>query len=250
MTARLLADNLLSRGTVTVTSTAQNANVRYLSDWRTYTHWEAATSAAQTITIDCGSDATADMLALHKHNLTNIPLVIETSTNGTTWTQHTTVTPGRATDMLPLPSATSRWWRITLPTMGINRARCACLALGKSLSFEKPLYGPYTPVEEDPNYEEAKSETGALLGLTRVHTTLTARYEFRNISDAWYRNTFYPLWESHLEPGIPFWWSPEFDMPGLNIDCLFMRIATGFKLTAQYQPGKRRRFPFELIGTK
>src|SRR3990172_13178688 len=119
----ILADNRFLDGTSTATDTAAGYNVLFIRDYKTFTSWKAASVGTKYLSIDCGTQKSADCIAFAGHNFgTGAALVsVESSDNGTDWTERITpfsVTTDKAA-LRTFASASARYWRtkIASPTI-------------------------------------------------------------------------------------------------------------------------------------
>lgn len=247
MSAVILANSVLTGATLAASSTAAGFDVRFLRDWRTYTRWVAATTAAQLITIDCLTSRQADMIGIEAHNLAGLTLTVQTSADGLAWGNYATVQATAGTVLARFTAVSSRWWRLSIP-VATQAARIGVLAIGKALDM--PLIsGEYTPIEETPRMDVQVSESGALLGAVVSHVETAVSVQFEHVDDAWLRQQFKPVWDAHLAAGMPFFWCNEAD-GGLSPDPAYLRIDPGSSFNAAYHYGGRRRFNLKMTGVK
>lgn len=249
MSAVILADNILRGALLSATSTAADTDIRNLRDGRTYMIWQSTTTAQQTITIDCGVAKYADAIGVAGYNFAGLLCQLQSSANGVTWTMALEFIPLRDNDLFRFAGASARYWRLIIPVAAAP-VRIGVAFIGTAFNFEQPADGYYSPQDATAKFDVAISEGGALLGSVYSHTELSAQASFTYVSDSWFRTSFMPLWDSYLSRGLPFFWSPEFDVAGLTPDVLYVAIKPGSTLAGEYISGARRKFTLQFNGSK
>src|SRR4030067_1177984 len=111
----ILADNRFLDGTPTATDTAAGYDVLFIRDYKTFTSWKGASAGTKYLTVDCGTQKSADCVAFVNHNFGTgaAQICVESSDNGTDWTERITpfaVTTDKAA-LRTFATASARYWR-------------------------------------------------------------------------------------------------------------------------------------------
>lgn len=245
----LLSDNRFLDGTPTATSTAVGYSVGALTDWKTYTYWKAASASTQYLTVDCGSPKYADTLGIASHNLAAHAslITVDGSDDNVTWVTAlaaTASTSGVILLKLATP-ATRRYWRVVISNQSAA-SYIGILCLGARMQFEDGIDGEYTPYVETAHAEIEISQAGHMLGATLAYVGRDAEYSWAYITDGWFRNTFMPVWTTHLSLYKPFFFTPDYAFG----DALLWRVKNGSGIDGRYYVTGRRRFSLSLTGIK
>ena len=210
-TARIAhANNWLTGGTVTASSTATD----YFEDGPdtslTYEKWKPSSLAA-TWEYDHGSAAECDYCVIGAHTLgTNGNTLQVQYHDGSSWVD-LVPTSAITTDepiFVLFTAQTRQRWRIsisngTTPEIGVVK-------FGKALAMQRPIYGGHTPIPmaRQTILRSNKSETGEFLGRSRQRTYLATSYEWQHLTAAWVRANW-PSFQQAIEEE-PFFiaWRP------------------------------------------
>src|SRR3990170_7246712 len=111
----ILADNRFLDGTPTATDTAAGYDVLFVRDYKTFTSWKGGSAGIKYLKVDCGTQKSANCIAIAKHNLgTGAALVsVESSDNDADWIERIepfTVVDDKAA-LRTFASASARYWR-------------------------------------------------------------------------------------------------------------------------------------------
>jgi len=268
--SEILYDNRFADAAPVASSTAAGYDPRFIADWRAYTYWAATSAADQTITVDCGSAASADTLALTNHNLGGAKLLVQGSSDGSTFTTLTGIDIDADDSMViycKVPSSSYRYWRIKLENLSVA-PYIGILALGVALVMNRPLQdGEFSPADEAANNITSVSRYGDVLGVVQLVRVLTTTLNW-TVTDAWYRSTFIEAWSVHLGQCIPFFFAPDresndvvdsyftevqlllhFDNITPNmIEAYLYRVASGSTLTAKFNTSYFRDIAMSVEG--
>lgn len=237
-------ENRLDDGTPTATDTASGYDVLNLRDLRTYTfHKFLNATGTKYITIDCGSAKSADSLAIVGHNLYTVgaTMQLQSSTTGA-WAGEQVVRIAeftRTSDkafIKTFTSASARYWRLRILNM-TAAVQMAVVLLGSQLNFENWPAGQFDPNAEKIMAESNNSKTGNLLGSVISYHEREVSVTFNRITDTWFRNTFLPVWHTHLKLLKPFFWA--WDLTNNSGDVYFMVLPDDFNLSAAYNSTRR-----------
>jgi hypothetical protein len=200
---------------LTATDTALGYDIQYIKDYRTYTFWRAANAGTKYITVDCGSNKSADTLAVISHNLqvANATVSVESSLNNVTWTERLAgFTPQSNKAFLKtFTSASARYWRLKIVTSSIA-PQLAVVMLGNRLTFPFPPDTPFVVYSEGVEAETARSKAGHILGSVINYKTIEISVRFSNLTRSWVLNTFKPFWDNHASDLKPFFWAWDIDV--------------------------------------
>lgn len=198
-------------GTPTATDTASGYNVLNIIDYKTYTLWKAASVGTKYITVDCGSDKSADALGIISHNLytANATISVESSTDN--FAANVTerlagfIPTSNNAFLKPFTSATDRYWRIKIVTAAVV-PYLAIAMLGEKLLFPYAPDVPYIPYSEGIEVESSKSKGGNLLGSIVQYKPIEISARFSTLTRTWVINTFKPFWDNHASDLKPFFY--------------------------------------------
>lgn len=214
----ILADNRLADGLLTASSTALGFDVLNILDRRPYTFWQAASTAAQTVTVDCGSAKPADAIGIMGHNLASAALTVQSSADGAAWTTRLTLTPadngaamvalaGTAnpdTGRLTSP-VSARYWRLQIPAR-TEAAFIGSLMIGQTLRFLRFPTGGFTPVADSLEAVETDSKSGHLLGVDVRYQVAKVTATFSYPGDTWTRVAFWDFYQANLRSPFFYAW--------------------------------------------
>lgn len=151
-------------------------------DPATYSSW-MANAASGWIRFDFGSATQVDGVGIGAHNLatsgvTNI--AIQSSPNGTDWTNRASVNPLTNEDIMAIfPVVSARYWRIALTGPAAN---IGVITVGKRLIFPHAPIDDYTPLRHSKQYNKLFNNSigGQLLGnrVTAAGASTTVDFGF------------------------------------------------------------------------
>ena len=199
----LLYDNRLNDGALDVTSTAAGFNVLNLKNLRAYTFWKATNNATQYIVVDCGSEKTADCLAILGHNLGSIGATVTLQSSADNFNPSVNdafagvaVTSDRIFFKEFAAPVARRYWRLKID--GASAApQIAVLMFGNKLQFPYPPETPFPPYEESVETDTKRSKAGHLLGSVVRYFPRKMEARFTTLSRDFVFNTYKPFWEGH-----------------------------------------------------
>lgn len=210
----IICETRFKDGALTATDTAAGYDVMNVIDYRTYTFWKAASAGTKYITVDCGSDKSADSLGIIGHNLktANATVSIESSPDNAVWTERLagfTPTSDKAFVKL-FTQATARYWRLKLIAAS-TAPYLAAVLLGNKLQFPFPPDTPYVPYKESVEAESKRSKKGHLLGSVVEFKTIEITARFSHIERTWVENSFKSFWDGHASDMKPFFYAWDLD---------------------------------------
>ena len=188
--ARILhANNWLSGGTVSASTTGSEYFADAPANSLTYEFWSPDTINAETWEYDHGSSAECDVCCIAAHNLFTAGSSVDVEYyNGSSWVTLVSATP---TDNSPIMAIfapiTAQRWRIAVqgvsvaPVIGVIR-------FGKALQMPRPSAASHKPLVYGRNVEMRtnESETGEWLGRTIQRKNLKTSYGWSIIEDTWF----------------------------------------------------------------
>jgi hypothetical protein len=236
---------------VTATSAASGYPLAFALDWRSYTWWQSADNATQQIIWQPMAPGAVSDLVIYGHNLGSVGAVVtlEGSDDGFVSDIVTPVAEAVSDDAVfyrRFASSVKAAWRLTFSNQSAA-VKVSCLSLGEALLFEQPIDGEYSPLDEEAAEQTAISEGGALLGSVISHVSTEASADIKYLSDAWVRNTFYPLWVSRLSTLMPFFWAHNVELAPNDIFLMRMKSP---RFSSPYQTTGRRQLTLTMIGLK
>jgi len=224
----LLYSNILESATLTATSEAES--VSHVIDWRTYLRWEATTSADQNLVADYGSAVSVDAIGIAGHNLGTVgaEVAFQSSDTGAWAGEETTVATASPTDDEPImasfTSASARYWRLKLTSMGAA-AEIGVLCAGARMDFPEYPDAPLHYLTESTEATEGISKGGHLLGITTKYAPFTSSLTITYIAWSWVNTTFRAFWEAHGRKHKPFFFSINEDT---FADARFVRLPQSY----------------------
>lgn len=165
----MLADNLFTQGTFSVTSeTSDGSGANALSDG-TFDYWTGSAEIYAAI-VDMGTDTEADAvgIAAHTCGTDGVVLRVQTSPDNTTWTTRLTITPtDDSTIMGVWPVVSSRYWRVQVFSGGPTSI--GVLKLGKRIVIPSGVSLGYVSIDHAQRIDLLSNDSmnGQFLG-TRV----------------------------------------------------------------------------------
>lgn len=245
MKPRIFYDNRFVDGTVTASSTAAGFHMDNMADWRPYTWWKP-TALPATITVDCGSAKSANSLMVYGHDLFTQSATIEVRGSTDNFSASDvlllSVTPTSNLAFARTFTAVSyRYWRIRITGSG-GMPSLAIAAIGTVFEAEGYLGLDYDPTARKVVQRFNRNDRGQPLGKVIDFTEFNQPITLRQVSWSWLRNTFLPVWESHLR-GKPFGWQWH-----AGIDAEVRLCVTDDSLSTPHYPGRLADVSFTLTG--
>ena len=205
------ANNWLSGGTVTASTTDSDYFESGPTSPLTYEKWKPTTLAA-TWEYDHGSAAACDYCCIGAHTMgTNGNTLQVQYWNGSSWSgviAATAITTDEPIMCIFAPQTRQRW-RIsissgTVPEVGV-------IKFGSALQMQRPIYGGHTPVSmaRQTILRSNSSDTGEFLGRTKQRTYLSTDHQWQHLTAAWVRANW-PDFQTAIEEA-PFFiaWRPD-----------------------------------------
>jgi len=240
-------DNLLARSGAVLSATSSEPGhpVANLADWREYLTWRSADSAAQNLTVDCGSAQAASACLIYRHNIFSSgrsQATLYGSTNGVNWTQIFQQAVG-SDDVFfkSFAQVSYRFYKLNINAGG-SPAEIAILFLGNFLEFPSWPAAGFDPNQSEALIENSKSEEGYLLGVAVRYFKRRVSLCFDRLSDDFARNTLLPFWKSHVPKPFLFAW----DRTNHPLEIYLMEVSEP-KLDLPYGP-VHRALKLELEG--
>lgn len=184
-----------------------------LANPATYIKWRSSSSADQHVGVHLAAATTVNYAAIVRHNLGTIgsQYVIESSTNGSSWTARTT--PRIPADdyviMVEFPDVFASHFRVTMSSND-DPPEIAVLMFGQVLRLQRRLFVSHTPIVFGRNstVSVGVSEEGEFLGRTvrrRMYETSVAS---GNITGSYYREKIDPFFQAAVTDPFVFAWRP------------------------------------------
>ena len=209
--ARIGYQNIVAPSNLTGSSTAGIAGFPLLSVANPLTYERFVPSASPAlIVIDAGVPVEVDYIGIAAHTLSGRTVLLQSSTDGSTWTTRLSMTVDNNETILGLISPiTARYWRIsvtwtTAPQIGV-------LYIGKSLAMQRAIYGGHSPITLARNtvIQPNVSDTGQWVGRSIIRQGYRSSYEWNNLTAAWYRANFDPFVKAARTDPFFIAWRPS-----------------------------------------
>lgn len=202
------ANNWLSGGTASASTTATGYIEEGPSNSLTYERWKPTTLPAAW-EYDHGSSVTCDycVIAAHKMGTSGNSLVVQYY-DGSGWVSlcnNTAITTDEAIFVIFEPQAAQRW-RIYISSG--TASTVAVVKFGEAMQLPRPLYGGHTPIPfgRQAKVEPNTSHTGEVLGMTKTRTQVSTSYDWSNLPSAWVRSNWSDFQKAaETEPVVIAW---------------------------------------------
>ena len=225
----------------TDTDPGSQYHVDNLLDFRPFTRWKAASSGEKFITGDWttvpGGNITVDCFAIIGHNLATVAADIYLEQYVGTWVDagagkiNATADDEIILGLLPTPK-TDDSFRLRLDAT-TAAAEIGVFLLGERLEFPRHLDGAWDPEGQRIEADQPVSKGGEKLGSTIRYLEHNLTPQWNRLTETWIRNTFMPIWRSHLAQlnGFVFAWDPS----GAHLaDLRYMSLTPGTRLQVPY----------------
>lgn len=177
---------------------AEGFPVTNLSNPTTSELWKGTTTGVQYVTLDLGTEDSADYIGLARHNFGSggTSFVVQVSDDGDSWTDAAdAVAPGDDSPLMQrFEVTTSRYWRLAI-TPGTLAPSVAVFYLGRVLVLQRNIYGGHTPI----SYSYANvssvgiSESGQYLGAVARRANPSTDIQQKNLTASWARANMDPF---------------------------------------------------------
>lgn len=204
----ILWNNIFASGTLTASSEATGYPKENAVSEATYNAWKPNSLPAQ-LTVDYGTAVAVDSAAIVAHNCgtSGNTILVQSSTDNTTWTTRATIVPTDNTTILALfNSVSARYWRFnisggTAPFIGVAMA-------GARFNFPAGVIAPYTPVWLSQKYELLTATTigGQFLGNRVLRQGGQTTINLVAVDRTFGESTILPFRE-HYNSGKAFVWA-------------------------------------------
>lgn len=242
----ILYESRFMDGTPIASSTRTGFSVLNINDYRKYTLHKFDASGINNYTINCSTSKSADTIGIVGHNWGTITSTvnIKVSADGTAWTTKHSFSPSDDHALIQVFTSTAaQWWRVEVEcsTASTVTAEAGVILLGSKFTFEKGMpYGSgYDPRPESINAEQTYSKAGNLLGSIINYHSIELNAQFEYLSDTWIRNTFLPVWSTHLKQLKPFFWA--WDITNYTTDVFYCVLPSDFENRNPFSLGKDYR---------
>lgn len=223
--------NILLDADVAASSSAAGFEVAALLNPFTYEIWKPSTFPAY-IYITPTYAETVDYLALGAHELGGCRITLESSNDGTTWTQILdTELTSNACAMILFEPVTASEFRLKIDNTestllfdfendeynyasaggATGGASVSVMYLGQALAMPYCIYGGHTPgvLASRTSISSTDSEGGQWLGRSITRRGLATSFSFKNLGASWYRTHFQPFVQHARSKPFFIHWRPE-----------------------------------------
>ncbi len=208
----ILSDNRFADATPTATGTATGYDPANIADRRPYTLWVAPAVGTHDITVQASGAANAFAIAGHNLKTAGATVTLQSSDDGTTWTDRASVTPASDDPLLiAFASVTAAWgWRLHIVTTAAA-AQIGVAMVGTRLEFPFPPEAPFVPERVTPVTEQTISKAGHLLGVVERYQKVAIDPAWKNLDRTWVEQTLRPWWDAVAARRLPFFWAYDLD---------------------------------------
>ena len=247
----ILAENILEDAdTLAATNTETDYDVANIVDRRPYTFWKATGFGTLYLTADLGAAVAADAFGIIGHNFgtAEAEITLQHSPDNANWTNALdAIEPETDKALMGVFTPVSKqYWRLKIVTASVT-PYLAVLFIGSRLTFPRYVMGDYDPGPEEIQALSARSKCGYHLGSTIRYIKHTISVSFQNLTDTFIRDTFKPVWDTHMSQLKPFFWA--WDIESYDEDIFYVSIPDSFSLNMPYNP-VRRNINLQFEGIK
>lgn len=210
--ARIGWQNLARGASIAASTTASGYTATGASLPDTYQFWQP-TALPATWRADLGSAQAVDYCGVAAHDLATqgATLIVESSTNDSTWTERGRVTPSDDSAIMVLfPSVSARYWRVqitgsTMPTIGV-------IHFGAALAMTRPIFGGVTPsgLARVTTIRPNISEGGQWLGRSIERKGYQFSASWRHLAPSFVRGDFDTFVKAARSYPFFFAWRPSY----------------------------------------
>jgi hypothetical protein len=186
--ARIGINNVVRDGEITATSEIEGFPPRAVGNALTYEFWRPQNGTG-TITVGFPSQI-IDYVGIAAHNLRGGNVIVEHSTNATSWTTINNVTPQKNSPMMFIfPPVTAGFIRVTVSA---TNASVGVIYAGKTIEMQRAVFGGINPI----NFSRAttirpnQSESGVWLGRNVIREGSETAVTWQNLTYDWYKANF------------------------------------------------------------
>ena len=204
--ARILYNNLLSAAGSTDADAVLIANT-----------WERWTSASGTMqdTFQPSGSVAMNAIGIAAHNLgtKGSEIVIETApTVAGTWTERGRLSPTDDKPILFQFDTVDDVEDVRITVTGGTDREIGVVYGGNVLIMQQAIYGGHSPVNlsSKTEYRNSMSDTGQFLGRKIRRKGQVSTFDWENLTDDWYRETFQPFVESAKVAPFFIQWRPDY----------------------------------------
>lgn len=206
--ATVIWNRAIDNPTITASGSAVDYPAVNVTQPGTYSSWKAD-GANGWLQFDFGAAVQVDGAGIGAHNLATsgvTAVVVQSSTDGTTWTSRATYNPLTNEDIIAIfPVVTARYWRIQLTGPAAN---IGCVAIGKRLVFPHSPVDDYTPLRHSRQYTKLfnNSIAGQLLGNRVMGAGASTTVDFGFVPITFVENAL-PEFADHYNQGGTFFYA-------------------------------------------
>lgn len=176
-------------GSILASTSAAGFAATNAATFRTDSFWQP-TALPGTWRLDAGSAQSVSYCGIAAHDLGSkgCTILVQSSTNDSTWTTRATITPSDDGAIMALfPTVSARYWRLSISGAGGNPT-IGVIQFGAVTEFPRPsTYAPSISFERTRSaaYSANITEGGQWVGRTRVRTMLSPKMTVDHLSEAW-----------------------------------------------------------------
>ncbi len=206
--------NLVTQSNAFADQSATDHPEGYLGIPATYLYWKGEDSDDQTIGVSLGTAATVNYIALARHNLGTIgaTYVIESSSNGSNWTELTDerILPNDNSLIHEFEDTFASWFRVSLSGM-FGVPEVGVMYVGQILRLQRRLYVGHTPLVygRKSDVTNSFSEDGQFLGRVVRSRRYESSIALQNLTPSWFRNKLEPFFHESVQSPYFVAWRPS-----------------------------------------
>jgi hypothetical protein len=219
-------------------------DVENLNDYRAYTRWKALNfTGDKFVTGDWttvpGGTIVVDSIALIGHNFATAETDLSIEVFEGSWVDagpgvFTATVDNEIIVKLVSPAKTDDSFRLKManstatPELGV-------FLIGQKLEFPRYLQGGWDPEGQRVEADQPLSQAGEILGTSIKFKEHNLQAQFTRLTDTFIRDTYMPVWDSHLSLLKPFVfsWNPT----GVTLaESRYVALTPGAQLQVPYDP--------------
>ena len=246
MNPKLLFDNVLSRGTLTVTSSHPDYPVKNILNGRRYLWWKSndTPTTDQQIMIECDTAEPVDYVLIDGHNLAGASITLYSGTgSGPTYTpeHYIPAVPDNKPIYFTIPEKTRVFWMI-----GIEPLIAPALAnvqIGKSFELPGRIGGTFDPLGRKFKGQKNVNENGQALGSALLQEIWEGKVLIEDVPQEWLRSDWLPAWRTSMrDKPLALVWNSDIYPDEVSIATL------NGSFNAKHQMGRVSKLEFTATG--
>ena len=202
--------NLVTENNVAADEEDTDYPVENLANPVTYLYWKGTSTDPQSVTVTLSEAQTVNYIGVARHNFgsTGAQYVVESSANGSDWTElHDPRVPANDFALIhEFDDEFAQYFRVTI-TPGSAAPQIAVLYVGQITRLQRKVYVGHTPFPfgKKTTVSSGFSEDGQFLGRIVRRKTYESAISLSNLTPAWVRSELQPFLDASDER--PYFWA-------------------------------------------